>query len=103
MGWPTESVLCLQGMQQGRQPASNPLSMPSGNQLQGASGLAAPLENAAGDHHCFLNVVIQSLWHLWPFRMAIAGVQVALLYPVLIVLAQDMLCQAYPGCLCRQL
>lgn len=27
----------------------------------------------AGEYNCFLNVVIQSLWHLRPFRDALLG------------------------------
>ena len=37
---------------------------PSSPAVRGAAGLA----NATGEYNCFLNVVVQSLWHLPPFR-----------------------------------
>lgn len=36
----------------------------------------AALQNATGDHHCFLNALIQGLWHAHHFHRAILGVQV---------------------------
>ncbi len=42
----------------GSAPATSPRSVPE----------EKGLTNRAGDNHCFLNVTIQSLWHLKPFR-----------------------------------
>jgi hypothetical protein len=35
--------------------------------------LVRGLSNDSGFNNCFLNVVIQSLWHLRPFREALLG------------------------------
>ena len=35
---------------------------------QGAEGDVKGIENPAGFNNCFINVVIQSLWHLGSFR-----------------------------------
>ena len=46
---------------------------PSSPAVRGAAGLA----NATGEYNCFLNVVVQSLWHLPPFRRQLLAIDAA--------------------------
>ena len=46
---------------------------PSSPAVRGAAGLA----NATGEYNCFLNVVVQSLWHLPPFRQQLLAIDAA--------------------------
>ena len=62
------SEVGLNSRQQSQHSAGNLASAP-------IHGVA--LQNATGDYHCFLNVLVQCLWHLQHFRMAILHVQVS--------------------------
>ncbi|KAK7388993.1 hypothetical protein VNO78_23824 [Psophocarpus tetragonolobus] len=45
----------------------------STNNVNGATLLGTGLKNEVGEYNCFLNVIIQSLWHLRQFRMEFLG------------------------------
>ena len=64
--------------------AQGPLAQqapPAGAQLRGSEGMLGPsldasMRSAMGDHHGFLHILVQSLWHVWRFRQALLSVQV---------------------------
>ncbi|QCD80904.1 solute carrier family 15 [Vigna unguiculata] len=49
-----------------------PIEDPTDN-LNGATLLGTGLKNEVGEYNCFLNVIIQSLWHLRRFRVEFLG------------------------------